>query len=98
MKILSSKELLKKYKDKVKNIIIDDEFIVAELIALRTAIIDLIDDLTDYELQRFLKMDSDFVNLLPDIYSCEDNLDIKDAVNNGSYRIYNEIQSRRLVA
>ena len=98
MKILSSEELLKEYKDKVKDIIVDDEFIVAELVALRAAIIDLIDDLTDSEFQKFLKTDSRFISLLPEIYSCEDNLDIKDTVNNGNSKIYNEMQLRRLVA
>ena len=98
MMILSSKELLKKYKGKIKSLVPDEEFIVAELIALRSAIIDSIDSLTDDELQEFLKIDSDFINLLPEIYSCEDNFDIKDAVNNGSYKIYNEMQLRKLVA
>lgn len=98
MKTLNSKELLKKYKSKIKDIILDDEFVVVELVALRSAIIDLIDDLTNHELQKFLKIDSEFINLLPEIYEVEENIDIKDAVNNGSYKIYNEMQSRQLVA
>jgi len=98
MKTLNSKELLKKYKSKVKDIIIDDEFIIVELLSIRNSIIDMINSLTDSQLNRFLKIDSDLINLLPEIYKIEENLDIKDSVNDGSYKVYNEMQSRRLVA
>ena len=98
MKVLTLRELLTKYKNKIKILVPGEEYIVLDLVFLRNDIINKIKEMTDYQLQRFVKIDSDFISMLPEIYSYEENLDIKDSIDSGSLRIYENIQLRKLVA